>query len=138
MTTPTRYRTVIASAIKHDYVARGVASHLAFRFLPFVMMQTSQLGPMNVTNCLPTSWGFRIAEKLSRRIAIIARRWPLSARKHLARQVKPKGGRYGLHVIQDKPLALELADAMQLRETILANGTCFMMWNRNGLPHWRR
>ncbi len=135
MNRPTRFRTVITSAIKHDYVARGVASHPRYHILAVCDDADIPVWAHERNQLLADELGvpyYREIESTYRNhraeVAVVSS----EAARHA--RLSQRAATMGLHVIQDKPLALDMVDAVQLQETIRANGTSFMMWNRNGLP----
>jgi predicted dehydrogenase len=135
MTGPRRFRCAVLSAIKHDYVARGVATHPRFELVvvaddpgvPAWAHERNQLLAEELR--LPY---VRDVERALRhydvQVAIVSpeaeRHCDLSVRAALA----------GKHVIQDKPLTTRRREADRLVEAVECSGIRFLMWNRNGMP----
>ncbi|MSQ97339.1 MAG: Gfo/Idh/MocA family oxidoreductase [Gemmataceae bacterium] len=135
MDEPRIFRAAVLSAVKHDYVARGMASHPRFDLVvvaddPHVPdwahernqhFADSQHVPY-VRNVERALRDFDVD------VAIVspeaARHCDLSIRAALA----------GKHVVQDKPLTTRRSEAVRLVETIERTGVRFLMWNRNFLP----
>ncbi|MBS0206124.1 MAG: Gfo/Idh/MocA family oxidoreductase [Planctomycetes bacterium] len=129
------FRCAVLSVAKHDYVARGVASHPRFELVvvaddpdvPDWIHERNQLfadsqGVPYVRNVE------RALRDFDLQVAIVSpqaeRHCDLSIRAALA----------GKHVIQDKPLSTCRAECERLVSTIDGTGVRFLMWNRNGLP----
>jgi predicted dehydrogenase len=135
MASSARFRCAVLSAVKHDYVARGVASHPRFELavvadepgvpdwahernqhladeygIPYVRGVESALRDYDVQVAIVTSEAERHCE--------------LSIRAALA----------GKHIVQDKPLSTSAAQADRLVEVVQRSGVKFVMWNRNFLP----
>ena len=133
MATPRTFRCAVLSAVKHDYVARGMATHPRFELtvvaddshVPDWAHERNQ--QFADANRIPY---VRDVERALRDVdvAIVspeaARHVDLSIRAALA----------GKHVVQDKPVATSRREAEQLVEAIGHSGVKFLMWNRNFLP----
>lgn len=129
------FRCAIVSAAKHDYVARGVATHPRFELavvtddpaVPAWMHERNQglADSLNIpyVRDLDAALGQYGAE-----VAIVSS----EAERHC--ELSRRAAAAGLHVIQDKPLATRRADVEALRETLAATGRRFLMWNRNFIP----
>ncbi len=129
------FRCAAISAVKHDYVARGVASHPRFELV--VVADDPQVPDWAHERNQQLADDFRIpyvrdVERALRefgvQIAIVSseaeRHCDLSIRAALA----------GKHVIQDKPLTTRMSEADRLVAAIEQSGVKFLMWNRNFLP----
>jgi predicted dehydrogenase len=125
----------VLSAVKHDYVARGVASHPRFE-LAVVADDPEVPGWAHERNRqfadahrIPYVRDVEHAlREFDVQVAIVSpeaeRHCDLSVRAALA----------GKHVIQDKPLATRREDADRLVEAVERAGVRFLMWNRNFVP----
>src|SRR5437763_5194112 len=135
MGTPRTFRCAVLSAVKHDYVARGLASHPRFELA--VVADDPQVADWAHERNQQFADASRIpyvrdVEQALRDfnvdVAIVspeaARHCDLSIRAALA----------GKHVVQDKPVATRRDDAERLLATIERTGVKFLMWNRNLLP----
>lgn len=133
MTRP--FRCAVLSAVKHDYVARGVASHPRFVLAvvaddPHVPQwaheRNQQFAAAHGVPYVPDIG--RALRDFDVQVAIVSpeaeRHCDLSIRAAMA----------GKHVIQDKPLATRRADADALVSAVEANGVRFLMWNRDFMP----
>jgi predicted dehydrogenase len=128
MASSARFRCAVLSAVKHDYVARGVASHPRFELavvadepgvpdwahernqrladeygIPYVRGVESALRDYDVQVAIVTSEAERHCE--------------LSIRAALA----------GKHIVQDKPLSTSAAQADRLVEVVQRSGVKFVM-----------
>jgi predicted dehydrogenase len=135
MDQPRIFRCAVLSCVKHDYIARGMASHPRFELAvvaddPHVPEWAHERNHQFAdANRIPY---VRDVERALREfnvdVAIVspeaARHCNLSIRAALA----------GKHVVQDKPVATKRTDAERLVETIERTGVRFLMWNRNFLP----
>ena len=129
------FRCAVLSAVKHDYVARGVASHPRFEMAvvaddPHVPDWAHERNQQFAdANHIPYLRDVEQAlSGLNVDVAIVSpeagRHCDLSIRAALA----------GKHVVQDKPVATRRGDAERLVEVIERTGVKFLMWNRNFLP----
>ncbi len=129
------FRCAALSAIKHDYVARGVMSHPRFQLV--VVADDPQVPDWAHERNQQLADDFRVpyvrdVERALRefdvQVAIVSsaaeRHCDLSIRAALA----------GKHVIQDKPLTTRSSEADRLVAAIEQSGVKFLMWNRNFLP----
>jgi predicted dehydrogenase len=125
----------VLSAVKHDYVARGVASHPRFELV--VVADNPEVPGWAHERNRQFADAHRIPyvrdvehalREFDVQVAIISseaeRHCDLSTRAALA----------GKHVIQDKPLATRREDADRLVEAVERAGVRFLMWNRNFVP----
>jgi predicted dehydrogenase len=129
------FRAAAVSVVKHDYVARGMASHPRFELvcvtddpqapnwthernqqfadamrIPYVRDVERALRDFNVDVAIVSSEAQRHCD-LSIRAAVL-----------------------GKHIVQDKPVTTRRSEVERLVETIERTGVRFMMWNRNFLP----
>lgn len=140
MTAPaTSFRCAVLSVAKHDYVARGVASHPRFELavvaddpdVPDWMHERNQqfADAQRIPYVRDVEQALR---DFNVQVAIVSpeaeRHCDLSIRAALA----------GKHVIQDKPLSTRRSECERLVETIERTAVRFLMWNRNGQPAVQR
>ncbi|MBM3997435.1 MAG: Gfo/Idh/MocA family oxidoreductase [Planctomycetes bacterium] len=129
------FRCAVLSAVKHDYVARGMASHPRFELAvvaddPEIPQWAHERNQQFAdAQRIPYVRDIdRALRDFNIDVAIVspeaARHCDLSIRAALA----------GKHVVQDKPVATRRREAEQLAETIERTGVRFLMWNRNFLP----
>jgi UDP-N-acetylglucosamine 3-dehydrogenase len=135
MTTPRRFRCAVLGAVKHDYVARGVASHPRFELTvvgddPHVPTWAHERNQQ-----FADAFGITYVRDVDRalrefdvQVAIISP----EAERHCGLSVR--AAKAGKHVVQDKPLATRRADADAVVEAIEAAGVRFLMWNRDFMP----
>jgi len=129
------FRCAALSAIKHDYVARGVAVHPRFEIvvvaddphIPDWAHERNQqfADSFNVPYVHDVEGALR---EFDVQVAIVSP----SVDRHS--ELSMRAARAGKHVIQDKPLATNRGEAEQLVEEIERSGVKFLMWNRNFLP----
>lgn len=130
-----RLRCAVLSAVKHDYVARGVASHPRFELVvvaddadqPAWAHERNQL----FADELQVPYVRDVEQALQScdiDVAIVSS----AAERHA--DLSCRAAQLGVHVIQDKPLATRHEDMQRLVETIQQTGVRFLMWNRNFFP----
>src|ERR1051325_1556859 len=128
-------RAALLSAVKHDYVARGMASHPRFELVvvaddPDVPEWAHERNQLFADVCrIPYVRDVeRALREFDVQVAIVSpeaeRHCDLSIRAALA----------GKHVVQDKPLATRRSEVERLVEVVAQSGVKFLMWNRNFLP----
>lgn len=137
MTTPAdkKFRCAVLSAVKHDYVARGMASHPRFELV--VVADDPHVPQWAHERNQQLADAFRIpyvrdVERALReydvQVAIVSseaeRHCDLSIRAALA----------GKHVVQDKPVSTHRPEVDRLVAAIEQSRVKFLMWNRNFLP----
>jgi predicted dehydrogenase len=134
MSSRRRFRCAVLSAVKHDYVARGLASHPRFELVVvaddpqaprWAHERNQQFADVNrIPYVRDVDRGLR---DFDIDVAIVSpeaeRHCDLSIRAALA----------GKHVVQDKPLSTKRSEADRLVEVIERTGVKFLMWNRSGL-----
>jgi predicted dehydrogenase len=133
--TPRKFRCAVLSAVKHDYVARGVASHPRFE-LAVVADDPDVPGWAHERNQqfadahrIPYVRDVdRALREFDVQVAIVSP----EAERHCSLSIRAASA--GKHVVQDKPLATRREDADRLVEAVERAGVRFLMWNRNFLP----
>jgi predicted dehydrogenase len=135
MTSKTKFRCAVLSAIKHDYVAKGMAAHPRFE-LVVVADDAAQPDWVHERNQrfadefkIPY---IRDVEKALNDFKVDVAIVSPEAERHVDLSVR--AAKLGKHVVQDKPLTTSRAEADRLVKTIEETGVRFLMWNRNGLP----
>ena len=129
------FRCAVLSAVKHDYVARGLASHPRFE-LAVVADDPDVPAWAHERNQQFADWrGIPYVRDIERalreqdvQVAIVSP----EGERHVGLSIR--AARAGKHVVQDKPLATLRADADRLVEEIDRAGVRFLLWNRNFLP----
>ena len=136
MTLPANtFRCAVLSAIKHDYVARGMAGHPRFELV--VVADDPQVPTWAHERNQQLADAFQIPyvrdveralKEFNVQVAIVSseaeRHVDLSIRAALA----------GKHIVQDKPLTTRRSEADRLLAAIEHSRVKFLMWNRNFLP----
>lgn len=130
-----RIRCAVLSAVKHDYVARGIAAHPRFELVvvaddpqvPEWAHQRNQQLADEFAIPYVRDVGSALRE-FDIRVAIVSseaeRHCDLSTRAALA----------GVHIVQDKPLSTMRSEVERLTAAIRKSNVRFMMWNRNAIP----
>lgn len=133
--TARKYRCAVVSAVKHDYVARGVASHPRFELT--VVADDPHVPDWAHERNQQFADAYRIpyVRDVERaladydvQVAIVSP----EAERHCDLSIR--AARMGKHIVQDKPLATRRADADTLVAAVESAGVRFLMWNRNFLP----
>jgi predicted dehydrogenase len=129
------FRCAVLSVAKHDYVARGVASHPRFELtvvaddpdVPGWLHERNQL--FADANGIPYVRDIEKAlREFNAQVAIVS----AEAERHCDLSIR--AARAGVHVIQDKPMSTSRTECNRLVEAIEQSGVRFLMWNRNGIP----
>ena len=129
------FRCAVVSVVKHDYVARGVASHPRFQ-LVVVTDDIDQPDWVHERNQLfADEFGIpyvkgpeQAMETHDVQVAVVSS----EAERHCDLSIR--AARAGVHVVQDKPLSTRLSECDRLVEAVAETGVKFLMWNRNYLP----
>jgi predicted dehydrogenase len=130
-----RYRCAVLSAVKHDYVARGVASHPRFELAvvaddpdqPDWAHQRNQKFADEFKIPYVRDVG-RALTDYNVQVAVVSP----AAERHCDLSIRAANA--GLHVVQDKPMSTRLSECDRLVDTVERKHVKFLMWNRNFLP----
>lgn len=133
------FRCAVLSVAKHDYVARGVASHPRFELtvvaddpqVPEWIHERNQL--FADLHQIPY---VRDVERALREFDVQVAIVSSEAERHCDLSIR--AARAGKHVIQDKPMSTCRAECDRLVTAVEQTGVKFLMWNRNGLPALQR
>ncbi len=133
--TPRKYRCAVLSAVKHDYVARGMASHPRCELT--VVADDPQVPNWAHERNQQFADAFsipyvrdvdRALAEFDVQVAIISP----EAERHCGLSIR--AARAGKHIVQDKPFATRREDAGALVAAVEQAGVKFLMWNRNCFP----
>jgi predicted dehydrogenase len=128
-------RVLVLSVVKHDYIARGVASHPRFE-LTVVADDADQPNWVHERNDkFAREYGIPYVPDVARAIAEYNVHMAIvssEAERHCDLSVR--AAEAGLHVIQDKPMSNSLSECDRVVEAVERNHVKFLMWNRNCLP----
>ena len=135
MSRPDPFRVLVLSVVKHDYVARGVASHPRFKLVA-VADDADQPDWVHERNeKFAREHGIPYVPDIKKaiaeynvQIAVVSS----EAERHCDLSVR--AAEAGLHVIQDKPMSNVLSECDRVVEAVERNDVRFLMWNRNQLP----
>ena len=130
-----RFRCAALSAVKHDYVARGVAAHPRFELVVVADDPDVPAWAHQRNQQLADAHGIPYVRDVERalrdhdvQVAIVSP----EVERHCDLSIRAANA--GKHVVQDKPLATGLADADRLVAAVERAGVKFLMWNRNTFP----
>lgn len=132
---PGKIRCAVLSAVKHDYVARGVASHPRFELVVVAddpqVPQWAHERNQQLADAFQIPYVQDIERALSDfdvQVAIVSS----EAERHCDLSIR--AARAGKHVVQDKPMSTRRSEVDRLVAAIEQSRVRFMMWNRNFLP----
>jgi predicted dehydrogenase len=135
METPRPFRCAVLSAVKHDYVARGVATHPRFELAVVAddadVPEWAHERNQQFADAHQIPYVRDVARALNEfdvQVAIVSP----EAERHA--ELTVRAARAGKHIVQDKPLATNRADAEAIVAAVMQSGVKFLMWNRNFLP----
>ena len=129
------FRCAVLSAVKHDYVARGVVSHPRFELVVVADDPSVPQWAHERNEQLADAFHIPYVRDVERalrefnvQVAIVSPQ----AERHCDLSIR--AANLGVHVIQDKPLATSRSQTDALVAAIENNGVRFLMWNRNFIP----
>jgi predicted dehydrogenase len=130
-----RFRCVVLSAVKHDYVARAVASHPRFELVAVAddpgrsdwAHQRNQQFADEFKIPYIRDVGRAIDEHRAQ-VAVVSS----EVERHCDLSIR--AAEAGLHIVQDKPMSNRLAECDRLIETVQRKNVKFLLWSRNCLP----
>ena len=131
----TAFRVAIISAVKHDYVARGILSHRRFQATvvtdkadcPDWIHERNQ----RLADELGVPYVRGVEQAISNHrpdVAVISS----EAERHC--ELSVIAAKNKLHIVQDKPMSNDVAACDELVDAVDEHHVKFMMWNRNFLP----
>lgn len=129
------FRCAALSAVKHDYVARGVATHPRFELV--VVADDPQIPDWAHERNQQLADSFKIpyvrdVERALREFNVDVAIVSPEAERHCDLSIRAAA--LGIHVIQDKPVSTRRSEVDRLVEAIERSGVKFLMWNRNFIP----
>ncbi|MDQ3700757.1 MAG: Gfo/Idh/MocA family oxidoreductase [Chloroflexota bacterium] len=134
MTSP-RFRCAVLSAIKHDYVARGVGAHPRFE----LVVVADDAGVADWAHARNQQFADSQGIPYIRDVDAVLRDFDVQvaivspeAERHCDLSVRAANA--GKHIVQDKPMATRGVDADRIVEAVERNGVKFLMWNRSTFP----
>lgn len=133
--TSSRFRCAVLSAVKHDYVARGVASHPRFELVVVADDPDVPLWAHERNQEFADSQKIpyvRNIEQALREFNIDVAIVSPEAERHCDLSIRAAQQRK--HIVQDKPVATRIADLDRLEAAIAASSVKFLLWNRNFIP----
>ena len=129
------FRCAALSAVKHDYVARGVATHPRFELV--VVADDPHVPDWAHERNQQLADSFKVpyvrdVERALREFDIDVAIVSPEAERHCDLSIRAAA--FGVHVIADKPLTTSNGEADRLVAAIEKCGVRFLMWNRNFIP----
>lgn len=129
------FRVAAISAVKHDYVARGVVSHPRFEMVVVTDDEHVPQWAHERNQQLADAYGVPYIPNIERAIEMVRPEVAVvSSEAYRHAQLSCRAVHLGLHVVQDKPLSTHRQHAQELVDAVAKHKTKFMMWNRNCLP----
>ena len=130
-----RFKALVLSVVKHDYVPLGVSTHP--RFQPVVVADdASQPEWVHERNeSFAESLGIPYVRDVERALAdynVQAAVVSSQAERHCDLSVRAINA--GLHVIQDKPMSTRVSECDRVVEAVKRKNVKFLLWNRNTMP----
>lgn len=135
MTETTPLRCAVLSAVKHDYVARGVASHPQFELVvvaddpgvPEWVHERNQLlaDEFRIPYLRDVH---RALTEFNVQVAIVSS----EAERHCDLSIRAATA--GMHIVQDKPVSTRRGEVDRLVAAVEDNHVQFLLWNRNFTP----
>jgi myo-inositol 2-dehydrogenase / D-chiro-inositol 1-dehydrogenase len=130
-----KFRCAVLSAVKHDYVARGVATHPRFEMVVVAddpsVPEWAHERNQQLADAFQIPY-IRDVEKALREFNVQVAIVSPEAERHCGLSIR--AANLGVHVVQDKPLAVSRSVADTLVAAIEKTGVRFLMWNRNFIP----
>lgn len=129
------FRCAVLSAVKHDYVARGMASHPRFKLVVVADDPDVPDWAHERNQQFADSQGIPYVRDVERalreydvQVAIVSS----EVERHCDLSVR--AAQAGKHIVQDKPLGVARSECDRLVAAVAKSGVRFLMWNRNFLP----
>ncbi len=129
------YRVAIISAVKHDYVARGILSHRRFQATVVTDQAECPDWIHDRNQRLADELGVPYVRGVEQAIAdyrpdvaVVSS----EAERHC--ELSIIAAKNNLHIVQDKPMSTDVESCDQLVDAVDEHNVKFMMWNRNYLP----
>ena len=136
MSAPEPLRVLVMGAVKHDYILHGMAAHPRYDLLAVTDDEAAPdwAHQRNAATAaalgLPYLPGVQAAlDRFQPQVACVTPEVPRHA------DLTVQAADAGLHIVQDKPLALSLADCDRIVAAVERAGVRFLMWSRKHLPH---
>jgi len=133
------FRVAVLSVVKHDYVARGVASHPRFELVvvaddpsvPDWVHERNQkfADEKKIPYVRDVE---RALTEYRADVAVVS----TEAERHCDMSVR--AANLGVHVVQDKPMSTCMSECDRLVEAVERQRVKFLLWNRNMLPAVRQ
>ncbi len=139
MSAPETLRVLVMGAVKHDYILHGMAAHPRYELLAVTDDEAAPdwAHKRNAATAAALGLPYRpgVSAALARfqpQVACVSPEVPRHA------DLSVQAADAGLHVVQDKPLALSLADCDRIVAAVERAGVRFLMWSRNTFPAIRQ
>ena len=133
------YRVLGLGAVKHDYVVRALAAHPRFELLAICEEEDApafaRTRSQQVAGSLAVPYVEGGAAAIRQYRPDVACVSP-EVERHARLSIQAAG--FGLHLVQDKPMALTAVDCDAIVSAVEAAGVRFLLWNRNQYPAIRQ
>lgn len=135
MPEPNRFRALVLSVVKHDYIALAVAAHPRFELVAVADDPHQPEWVHERNREFAERFDIPYLKDLQRAVreygpsvAIVSSQ----AERHC--ELAVQAALAGLHVIVDKPMSTRLGECNRLVDAVEATGVKCLVWNRNFLP----
>ena len=139
MSAPEPLRVLVMGAVKHDYILHGMAAHPRYELLAVTDDEAApdwaHARNAATAAALGLSYLPGVSAALDRfqpQVACVTPEVPRHA------DLSVQAAEAGLHIVQDKPLALSLPDCDRIVAAVERAGVRFLMWSRNTFPAIRQ
>ncbi len=130
-----RFRCVVLSTVKHDYVARAAAAHPRFELIAVADDPNRPDWAHARNQRFADEFQIPYVRDVDRAMADYCGQVAIVSseiERHCDLSIRAANA--GLHIVQDKPMSSRLTDCNRLIEAVDRNRVKFLMWNRNCLP----
>ncbi len=130
-----RYRVLVVSVVKHDYIAHAVAVHPRFDLMAVAEDSSAPDWAHERNQLFADHYKIPYLPNMDRALAEIDADVAVvssEAERHCALAVA--AAEAGLHIIVDKPLSTSLAECDRLVDVVTKKQLKCLVWNRNFLP----
>ncbi len=129
------FRVAVLSVVKHDYLARGLASHPRFELVVVAEDPSVPAWVHERNQRFADEHRIPYLRDVDRALAdyrVDVAVVSSEAERHCDLSVR--AANRGVHVVQDKPMSTRLAECDRLVEAVERNQVKYLLWNRNFLP----
>ena len=135
MSAPEVLPVLVLGGVKHLYIVQGLAAHPRFELAAVADEEGAPDWVHQRNEATASAFGVPyvrgVSEALERYRPRVACVTPETGRHSRLSVIAAEAG---LHIVQDKPMALTLAECDRIVAAVEAAGVRFLMWNRNTFP----